>query len=189
MANRGEIAVRIIRTLTQMGIRSATIYTDEDRGAKHAHAADEALYVGSAGAYLDVDVIIEAARRSGAQALHPGYGFLSENPGLARAYSDMLAFRQARAGTTGRQAGARPPAARSTAAGSAHDGPLVVENLTEREREVLQYVSQLLPTVEIASEMYVSVNTVKSHLKSICRKLGAATRNEAVRRARQLELI
>jgi LuxR family transcriptional regulator, maltose regulon positive regulatory protein len=66
---------------------------------------------------------------------------------------------------------------------------LVVEPLTEREREVLRHVSGMLNTAEIASEMYISINTVKSHLKSICRKLAASHRGEAVRRARQLELI
>jgi LuxR family maltose regulon positive regulatory protein len=66
---------------------------------------------------------------------------------------------------------------------------LVVEPLTEREREVLQLVSGMLNTAEVASEMYISVNTVKTHLKSIYRKLGAAHRAEAVRRARQLQLI
>ena len=66
---------------------------------------------------------------------------------------------------------------------------LAVEPLTEREREVLRHVSGMLNTAEIASEMYISVNTVKSHLKSIYRKLAATRRSEAVRRARQLELI
>jgi LuxR family maltose regulon positive regulatory protein len=66
---------------------------------------------------------------------------------------------------------------------------LVVEPLTEREREVLRHVSGMLNTAEIASEMCISINTVKSHLKSICRKLAASHRGEAVRRARQLELI
>jgi LuxR family maltose regulon positive regulatory protein len=66
---------------------------------------------------------------------------------------------------------------------------LIVEKLSEREREVLEHASQMLGTAEIAAEMFVSVNTVKSHLKSIFRKLGAASRNEAVRRARQLQLI
>ncbi|MGH3181502.1 MAG: LuxR C-terminal-related transcriptional regulator, partial [Streptosporangiaceae bacterium] len=66
---------------------------------------------------------------------------------------------------------------------------LVVEPLTEREREVLQLVSGMLNTAEVASEMYISVNTVKTHLKSIYRKLAAAHRAEAVRRARQLQLI
>ncbi len=70
-----------------------------------------------------------------------------------------------------------------------HAAPLIIEPLTEREREVLQYLSEMLSTAEIAAEMYISVNTVKSHLRSIYRKLSAAHRNEAVRRARQLELI
>jgi LuxR family transcriptional regulator, maltose regulon positive regulatory protein len=66
---------------------------------------------------------------------------------------------------------------------------LVVEPLTEREREVLRHVAGLLNTAEIASEMYISINTVKAHLKSSYRKLAATHRGEAVRRARQLELI
>ena len=66
---------------------------------------------------------------------------------------------------------------------------LVVEPPTEREREVLVHVSGMLNTAEVASEMYISVNTVKTHLRSIYRKLAATHRNEAVRRARQLELI
>ena len=66
---------------------------------------------------------------------------------------------------------------------------VVVEPLTEREREVLRHVSDMLNTAEVASEMYISVNTVKTHLKSIYRKLAATHRREAVRRARQLELI
>ena len=70
-----------------------------------------------------------------------------------------------------------------------HAAPLIVEPLTEREREALQHLSEMLSTAEIAAEMYISVNTVKSHLRSIYRKLSAAHRNEAVRRARQLELI
>ena len=67
--------------------------------------------------------------------------------------------------------------------------PLVVERLSEREREVIQHLSGMLSTAEIAAEMYISVNTVKTHLRSIYRKLSAAHRGEAVRRARQLDLI
>jgi LuxR family maltose regulon positive regulatory protein len=67
--------------------------------------------------------------------------------------------------------------------------PLIIEPLTEREREVLQHLSEMLSTAEIAAEMYISVSTVKSHLRSVYRKLSAAHRNEAVRRARQLHLI
>jgi LuxR family transcriptional regulator, maltose regulon positive regulatory protein len=66
---------------------------------------------------------------------------------------------------------------------------LVVEPLTEREREVLRHLSGMLNTAEVASEMYISVNTVKTHLRSIYRKLAVAHRSEAVRRARQLQLI
>ena len=66
---------------------------------------------------------------------------------------------------------------------------LVVEPLTEREREVLRHVSHMLNTAEVASEMYISINTVKAHLKSIYRKLAATHRCEAVRRAQQLQLI
>ena len=67
--------------------------------------------------------------------------------------------------------------------------PVVVERLSEREQEVLRHLSRMLSTAEIAAEMYISVNTVKTHLRSIYRKLSAARRSEAVRRARQLELI
>ncbi len=70
-----------------------------------------------------------------------------------------------------------------------HAAPLIVEPLTEREREALRHLSEMLSTAEIAAEMYISVNTVKSHLRSIYRKLSASHRNEAVRRARQLGLI
>ena len=66
---------------------------------------------------------------------------------------------------------------------------LLIEPLTEREREVLRHVSGMLNTAEIASEMYISINTVKTHLRSIYRKLAATHRSEAVRRARQLQLI
>jgi len=84
VANRGEIAVRIIRTLKAMGIRSVAVYTDVDRDAMHVTAADQAVGIGPAGAYLDVQAIVDAATGVGAQALHPGYGFLSENTALAR---------------------------------------------------------------------------------------------------------
>ena len=84
VANRGEIAVRIMRTLRAMAIRSVAVYTDPDRDAAHVEAADLAVPIGPATAYLDVDRIVGAAVSSGAGALHPGYGFLSENPELAR---------------------------------------------------------------------------------------------------------
>ena len=81
VANRGEIACRVIRTLRRLGIHSVAVYTASDRGAKHIGLADSALLVGS---YLDAAAIVEAALRSGAQAVHPGYGFLSENVDFAR---------------------------------------------------------------------------------------------------------
>jgi acetyl-CoA/propionyl-CoA carboxylase biotin carboxyl carrier protein len=82
IANRGEIAVRIQRTLRALGIRSVASYTDEDAGARHVREADAAFRVHS---YLSIEEVIAVAGASGAQAVHPGYGFLAENPELARA--------------------------------------------------------------------------------------------------------
>ena len=88
IANRGEIACRIIGTARRMGLRTVAVHSDADAGARHVRLADQALRIGPAAAresYLVVDRIIEAAKRSGAEAIHPGYGFLSENPLLAEA--------------------------------------------------------------------------------------------------------
>jgi acetyl-CoA carboxylase biotin carboxylase subunit len=88
IANRGEIAVRIIRTLREMGIGAVAIYSDADRASMHVRMADEAAHVGPSPAsesYLRIDRIIEAARAHGAEAIHPGYGFLSENAEFAAA--------------------------------------------------------------------------------------------------------
>ncbi|WP_309129188.1 biotin carboxylase N-terminal domain-containing protein [Microbacterium sp.] len=91
IANRGEIARRVIRTLRELGIRSVAVFSDADADAPHVREADEAVRIGAAPAsesYLRVDAIIDAARATGAQAIHPGYGFLSESVALAQACRD-----------------------------------------------------------------------------------------------------
>ncbi|RZQ60758.1 acetyl/propionyl/methylcrotonyl-CoA carboxylase subunit alpha [Amycolatopsis suaedae] len=91
VANRGEIAVRIIRTLRSMGIRSVAVYSDADADARHVHEADVAVHIGpteAARSYLNAASIVRAAVETGAQAVHPGYGFLAENTGFAHACAE-----------------------------------------------------------------------------------------------------
>src|SRR6185437_8749669 len=89
VANRSEIAIRVFRTAHELGIRTVAIYSYEDRFALHRFKADEAYSVGHAGepirAYLDIAAIVALAKEYGVDGIHPGYGFLSENPELARA--------------------------------------------------------------------------------------------------------
>ena len=88
IANRGEIACRIIETARRLGVATVAVYSDADAGARHVEMADEAVHIGGsapAESYLRGDVIIAAARATGAQAVHPGYGFLSENPEFVEA--------------------------------------------------------------------------------------------------------
>ena len=96
IANRGAIACRIIRTLKQMGVGSVVVYTDVDRGSLHVSQADEAINIGSGPAsdsYLNMDKVLQAAIDSGAEAIHPGYGFLSENAAFCDRCSDAgIAF-------------------------------------------------------------------------------------------------
>ena len=96
IANRGEIAYRIARTLREMKVRSVAVYSEADRGALHTRVADEARIIGPAeprASYLNVEAILAAAKASGAQAIHPGYGFLAENAAFAAAVEDAgLAF-------------------------------------------------------------------------------------------------
>jgi 3-methylcrotonyl-CoA carboxylase alpha subunit len=88
IANRGEIACRIIRTCHRFQIKTVAVYSDADANAQHVLQADEAYYIGGsrpAESYLKADVILAIAKKSGAEAVHPGYGFLSENADFARA--------------------------------------------------------------------------------------------------------
>src|SRR5512140_1316238 len=91
IANRGEIACRVIRTCREMGIPTVAVYSEADRGAMHVGMADEAYVISPAAAresYLVVENSLDVAKRSGADAIHPGYGFLSENAEAARLFTE-----------------------------------------------------------------------------------------------------
>jgi ATP/maltotriose-dependent transcriptional regulator MalT len=140
------------------------------------HAAAAAQYLATARSGWSVPAWLEQRLTQAA----------SRGPGAAAGVQQHQAQARRRDHPPARRHSQRPAPLSGPAQATA---PLVVEPLTEREQEVLRHLSQLLSTAEVASEMYISTNTVKSHLKSVFRKLGAAHRGEAVRRARQLELI
>jgi 3-methylcrotonyl-CoA carboxylase alpha subunit len=99
IANRGEIACRVIKTARRMGIRTVAVYSEADAGARHVRLADEAVCIGAPPpreSYLVVDKIIAAALATGAQAIHPGYGFLSENEEFAEACAKTASSSSAR---------------------------------------------------------------------------------------------
>ena len=185
-------------------LAQALLATGDPQAARHVLAAGPAVsagqpdYIRLEASLVDARLSYESGdrargRRSLEQALRLGHPeqlrlpfamertwirpVLRRDPDLAHAYRRLLEPDL----VSTDWAAVRPPAS---------DGaPLIVERLSEREREVLQHLSGMLSTAEIATEMYISVNTVKTHLKSIYRKLAAAHRSEAVRRARLLELI
>src|SRR5215813_13238361 len=91
IANRGEIACRVMRTAKRMGIATVAVYSEADAEALHVRMADEAVLIGpppSAESYLRIDRIVDACRKTGAEAVHPGYGFLSERPTFAEALAE-----------------------------------------------------------------------------------------------------
>ena len=95
IANRGEIACRVIRTAQQLGIRTVAVYSEADQDGLHVELADEAILIGASPvseSYLDIGRVLQACQSTGADAVHPGYGFLSENPRFVQAHWNRLGF-------------------------------------------------------------------------------------------------
>ncbi len=123
IANRGEIALRVIHAAAEHGLTSVAVYSDADGGSAHVREADAAVRIGPAAAsssYLSIPALLEAARESGADAVHPGYGFLSESPSIARAVmgdsSPTRPWQRRPSSTRSCAPGASTPATRSRVA-------------------------------------------------------------------------
>lgn len=133
IANRGEIAVRVMRTLREMGVRSVAVYSEVDRNALHVRKADEAVCIGPAASsesYLNIGRIIDAARQTGAEAIHPGYGFLSENAKFAQACEDAGLVFIGPSAESIRKMGSKTEARRVAKSGGAPIVPGTEEGLT-----------------------------------------------------------
>lgn len=145
IANRGEIAVRVLRACREMGIASVAVYSEADRRALHVRYADEAYLIGppaAAESYLNVDKIIEVARRSGAEAIHPGYGFLAENPLFAqRCEAEGVKLIGPSAGAM-RTMGSKTLARRTVRAAGVPVVPGTVDPL-DREEEVFRVAGEI----------------------------------------------